>query len=459
MNATNVDPVSKSEEVYRKFFRVRTPRGLARLLGVKFDQLAYYADPYQSSQSYVSFQVPKKSGGVRIISAPEPELRLIQQKLNSILQHVFHSKRKPSVHGYVFERSIITNARCHSGRRYVFNVDLEDFFPSITFWRIRGLFIAKPYTLNPAVADLIARICCLHLTLPQGAPTSPIISNMICARMDSELQRLAKSYRCFYTRYADDLSFSTYTLNFPSALATLNVAGQASVGAELNHLIAQNGFQVNHAKVSLQTRSYRQVVTGLTVNRFPNLQRRYVSQIRAMLHAWKKYGLEAAQKEFSEKYDNKRRKESGYQRPFRFVVRGKIEFLGAVRGRNNTTYRRFLAQLKELDDTLVKHAGSVTYDQGDPLSLLEQKMDELLRILGRNHARYLDALTYHHRLRENIDKVRLYEDTELTRAARNELHAQLNRFSHETTSVYFDELLVDSDQRHSNEPNASKSSK
>jgi RNA-directed DNA polymerase len=151
-------------------------------------------------------------------------------------------------------------------------VDLKDFFPSITFRRVRGLFEAKPYQLDHSVATVLARICCHKNSLPQGAPTSPIISNMICARMDSQLRQLAVRHRCAYTRYADDLTFSTSTRNFPEALAEIvstETGNKLKIGVENNHKIKLNGFEINQQKTRLQTSDKRQVVTGLTVNRFP----------------------------------------------------------------------------------------------------------------------------------------------------------------------------------------------
>src|SRR5205814_3311637 len=119
---------------------------------------------------------------------------------------------------FIPARSILTNAKPHLRQKFVLNVDLKDFFPTINFGRVRGVLIAKPYCLLPHIATYIARICCRDNALPQGAPTSPIISNMICSRLDRQLLRLARQYRCVYTRYADDLTFSTSMPRFPGAL-------------------------------------------------------------------------------------------------------------------------------------------------------------------------------------------------------------------------------------------------
>jgi RNA-directed DNA polymerase len=229
--------------------------------------------------------------------------------------------------------------------------------------------MAWPYNLNDSVATVLAQICCYNNELPQGAPTSPIISNMICAKMDSQLLGLAKKHQCFYTRYADDITFSTYTSTFPIALARKSSAGQVEIGRKLNQIIVDNGFQINNSKVRLQTREYRQEVTGLTVNKIPNVRRKYTRQIRAMLHAWEKYGLEAAENEFRYEHDKKHRGPYKNEVSFKQVVKGKIEFLGMVRGRDNPFYLRFCKQLKRLAPELV----NLIFEEESPEKLEEIK--------------------------------------------------------------------------------------
>jgi RNA-directed DNA polymerase len=337
------------EELRQRFFGLETFEDLAHLLEVKKSQLYYYAFIASPEKHYKVFEVPKKTGGTRTIAAPVSPLKIIQTKLNQILQQVYVPKA--SVHGFVFGRNILTNANRHlengNRKRYIFNVDLQDFFPSITHFRIVGLLTSEPYELPERVANVIARLCCLGRRLPQGAPTSPVLSNMICAKMDTQLRRLAQVSKCVFTRYADDITFSTSLPTFPSSIATKeDKTGQLIVGEALESIITTNGFKINPRKVRLQTKFDRQEVTGLTVNRFPNVQRTYVRQIRAMLHAWEKYGLEKAQNEFAEKYCKKK----GQPAPsFSQVVQGKIEFLRMIRGEDNLIYLQFRDKLSKLD--------------------------------------------------------------------------------------------------------------
>jgi len=211
--------------------------------------------------------------------------------------------------------------------------------------------MAVPYKLPPEVATVIAQICCHENELPQGAPTSPIISNMICAKMDSQLQRLAKELDCFYTRYADDMTFSTRRSFFPRELSSREYDGDkkiAIVGPRLKKVISENGFEINQEKVRLHTKSDRQEVTGLVVNEFTNVRRTYVRQIRSMLFSWRVDGLEAAQKKFYEKHDLGNRFPLKEPPSLPVVVRGKLEFLRSVRGDANPTYRQLCAKFNNL---------------------------------------------------------------------------------------------------------------
>ncbi|MCK7576377.1 MAG: reverse transcriptase family protein [Chromatiales bacterium] len=216
------------------------------------------------------------------------------------------------------------------------------------FGRVRNLFKSSPFNFNNSVATILAQICCFKNALPQGAPTSPILSNMIAWKMDSQLQQLAKITNGTYTRYADDISFS-YTYNkrrLPEEVVMLR-DGEASPGNALAHIIEENGFIINYGKVRLCGPLSRMEVTGLTVNEFPNIKRQYIRQISSMLHAWRKHGYEAAEKEFNEKYDQRHRA-SNKPKSLLHVAKGKLAFLRSVRSGRDSLFNKLAMQFNDL---------------------------------------------------------------------------------------------------------------
>lgn len=340
--------LSKSpQELRDEFFKLQSRDDIAKLLEITTKQLNFHLYVLPPTKKYKVFIVPKKSGEPRQISAPASPIKVIQRKLIQVLESVYQPKI--ATYGFVKGRDIIKNARLHKKRRYVLNIDLENFFPSIHFGRVRGMFMKKPYNLNDEVSTILAQICCHNSVLPQGAPTSPIISNMICARLDAKLKQLAKEHYCTYSRYADDITFSTNRSKFPSALAYLSDIGQIEVGGELSSLIEENGFKVNSKKVRLQVEQQRQGVTGLIVNKYPNVPRKYVKQVRAILHAWDKYKIDSTARNYFENHaKHKYSNPLVYRPPLQKIVLGKIQFIGMVKGKNSRVYLRLLREFSRL---------------------------------------------------------------------------------------------------------------
>ena len=298
---------------------------------------------------YRSFYINKKSGDRRRIDTPVYPLKHIQKTLSLILEAVYEP-RFP-VQGYRKGKSVFSNAEAHCKNgtvKYVINVDLRNFFPSIHFVRIRGMFCATPYNMPDNIAIALANLCCLNGKLPQGAPTSPIISNMVCKQLDSHLVKFAKKNNLFYTRYVDDMTFSTREKSVPMALAKI-IGTKAVIGHELKHIIESDGFAVNESKVRILHRGMRQEVTGLTINTGkPNVSQKFVKEVRAILHDWEKRGYTQAQQAFHKKYyTNGKYKEN---RPeLRDVLRGKINYIGMVKGREDKIYQKYMKKLSERD--------------------------------------------------------------------------------------------------------------
>lgn len=349
--------LKSSDELKTLFLNLKEERDIARLLEVSYDRLKLHTSRSRETARYKKFLIAKKSGGTRTISAPCTAVKILQRKLSQVLYSVYESKAP--VHGFVPARSILTNAEMHIGKRFILNIDLKDFFHSIHFGRVQGIFTCPPYCLPQEVAKVLAQLCCYSGKLPQGAPTSPIVSNMICTRMDSELRKLAQSYKCTYTRYADDITFSTTLSKFPLELAFITNESnilKANIGDKLNSIVQVNGFEINANKTRLQHKSRHQEVTGLTVNKFPNVKRSFVREISAMLYEWDKcLALKTSVEDRHRKKYEKWINECGQDLPsfknipsFRQVLRGKIMFLGMIKGKGNKTYLTYLKWFYEL---------------------------------------------------------------------------------------------------------------
>jgi hypothetical protein len=267
---------------------------LAHWLGYKPKALSYILYKIPETQKYETFTIKKKGGGERLIKAPVPELKNLQKRLAKELSHCFEeiikskNHSKSLSHGFRKEHSIITNAKNHKNKRYVFNIDLKDFFPSINLGRVRGFFISNTdFALDPKVATVIAQIACHENSLPQGSPTSPVISNLIGHLLDIRMVNLAKKSGCTYTRYADDLTFSTKNKTFPESIAYLDDPENHTwlPSIRLNHKIKRLGFIINDKKTSMQYKSSRQVATGLVVNKKVNIKSEYYKHARSMCHS------------------------------------------------------------------------------------------------------------------------------------------------------------------------------
>lgn len=269
----------------------KTLDDLAALLGYKPKALSYILYRIPAAAKYTSFTIPKRSGGVRAIQAPDARLKLLQKRLAKVLYMYLAGIEKtgkplkPVAHGFMPSLSIVTNAANHKGRRFVFNLDLADFFSTINFGRVRGVFLKdKRFEFDPKIATLIAQIACENNALPQGSPCSPVISNIVGRLLDVRLVRLAKQHKSTYTRYADDLTFSTNQKAFPPELALPDAAGTGAwtVGAALATEITRTGFAINTGKTRMQFRGSRQMATGLLVNEKVNIRPEYYRTTRAM---------------------------------------------------------------------------------------------------------------------------------------------------------------------------------
>lgn len=287
-----------------------TPADVAAALGLAIPRLRWLAfhNDLAARIHYVRFTVRKKSGGTRELAAPRPALAAAQRWiLRNVLDLV---PPHDAAHGFVRARSTVTNAGPHAGKAVVVNADLKDFFPTVTFPRVRGVFRWLGY--SPAAATVLALLCTeaprREVTadgrtwlaavgpraLPQGAATSPALSNLVVRRMDARLAAIAAKLGLTYTRYADDLTFSGGAECLPKVGYLL---------ARLRHIAQDEGFAVNEAKTRVQRRNRAQSVTGLVVNERPGVPRDVVRRLRAILHRARREGLAAQNREGREHFE------------------------------------------------------------------------------------------------------------------------------------------------------------
>jgi RNA-directed DNA polymerase len=282
-----------------------------------------------------------------VIHAPIKPIKDIQRRLAQVLAGVYEPRAH--VHGFVSGRSPLTNAQQHERQRWVMKLDLLDFFPSINFGRVRGVFMAYPFEYSAEVATILAQVCCHEDQLPHGAPTSPILSNFICRGMDKELSLIAKLARCRFTRYADDLCFSTSQGEFPPMVASRGIQGELRVSDQIQGVIGRHGFTINHEKTRFLRRSRRQRVTGLVVNRKANVPFDYVDSLRNVLFIWRQYGATDAESAFRRHETPRNRPPAKGDTEFKALIRGRVQYVGSVRGWSDPTYRRLGFALEALD--------------------------------------------------------------------------------------------------------------
>jgi RNA-directed DNA polymerase len=405
-------------------------------------QLTLFASPERSNKFYKRFTIKKKSGADRQINAPVAQLKTIQKSLSIALQCVF--KPSAAAFGFVWDKSIVDNAKKHVDSRYVYNVDLKDFFESIDQARVWKCLKLRPFNLvaleaiqllrskenrniievlfkngsaakvsinkgfdengdavflddknnlapgwcikkirgenwivqplaaesvtsisyevvrryanREMLANLIAAICCTQLTverldendswqkvkrsvLPQGAPTSPVITNIVCQRLDQLLTGVANRFGLRYTRYADDITFSSQHNVYQR---------DGEFQRELHRIIKEQGFHIKDSKTRLQKDGYRKEVTGLLVNEKVNVQARYTKQLRMWLYYWEQYGYDKAHYLFTGQYKNDKGHVKNGEPSFIEVLRGKLEYLKMVKGENNPTYLSLDMRFKQL---------------------------------------------------------------------------------------------------------------
>lgn len=335
---------------------------------IQLKALTYYANPALSKSRYNTFTIKKKSGADRTIHAPAKGLKSILRALNFVLQCV-HEPHAAAT-GFILEKSIVYNAKKHVGNHYVLNIDLKDFFHSFDRKWVKYGFSYEPFNLRGSaekeeLAFMLACLCTHPLeidnvtktVLPQGSPTSPTITNILCKKLDHRLNGLANRFGATFTRYADDITFSSphHIYNIEEN-PVLNEKGcYDNFRAELERLIQNEKLTINPKKTRLQKAGYRQEATGVVINEKLNVRRRYVKEIRMWLYYWEKYGYEKAHQLFKRDYFADKGHVKNMHAHLENVLDGKLEFLKMVKGPEDETYRglkrRFMKLIGSKDKT------------------------------------------------------------------------------------------------------------
>ncbi|HEY9693427.1 MAG TPA: reverse transcriptase family protein [Oculatellaceae cyanobacterium] len=276
-----------------------TAEEIAAAMEISIAKLHFLTFNYKNStvSHYIRFKKAKKIAGERIISAPLPDLKRAQYWiLNNILQKI---EIHDAAHGFCGDRSIVTNATPHVGAEVIINIDLQDFFSTISYSRVKGLFQSFGY--SQAVATIFGLLCTDPIVeerelggktsfvelkqgrLPQGSPTSPAITNIICRSLDGRLSAIAEKYGFAYTRYVDDLTFSA---------RGENVRNISNIIQQTQSIITHEGFAINQEKTRILRNSQQQQVTGIVVNEKINISRKTLKSFRATLYQIENEGLE-----------------------------------------------------------------------------------------------------------------------------------------------------------------------
>ena len=310
-------------------------------------QLRHFSIPHIVPKRYKTFQIRKKSGGFREINSPCYQLKVILYILNKVFKAVYTPSS--AAMGFTDGRSVVTNAMKHVGHHYVFNIDLENFFPSIPQARVWKRLQLPPFNFPQEIANVVAGLCChpnaegTMNVLPQGAATSPLLTNAICDNLDRQMIKIAREYGVHYSRYADDMTFSCMRNVFTETRGFCQ---------DIQRIIEEQGFKMNEKKTRLQRSNERQEVTGLIVNETVNVTRKYVKDLRCILHVWEKEGYGKAYAYFYPLY----KRDKGYIKKgepvMENVIEGKLNYLKMVKGADNSTYIKLLERYNKLQ-TLV----------------------------------------------------------------------------------------------------------
>ena len=257
----------------RQIAPITDPRDISLFLGIDYQVIYMLSnDETKLEYRYRKFELRKRNGSKRTVYAPRTYLKVIQWWiLDNILNRIDIDE---NVFGFVPKRNIVQNAKFHYGARHILNIDIKDFFPSITISQVNEVFFGLGY--NEEVSSMLSQICCLDGRVPQGAPTSPALGNLVLRNLDKDLTHLSKLVGMKYSRYADDLTFST------------NSWIDAGILKKISALVKHSGFEINSSKTRFAGPQDCLEVTGVVINDKIQPRRRWRKLVRAKLNRYGK---------------------------------------------------------------------------------------------------------------------------------------------------------------------------
>lgn len=328
------DYLTKSERFALFFLSIESSGDLCaffKIHHIELENLVNYP-------KYNSYLIAKKKKGVREINAPVGQLKQVQKKINQHLQGVYSTIRPHCSNGFILKPSknemqpnIIENAKPHVGKNYVLNMDIKDFFSSISSKQIFSIFRNAPFDFNTEIAKALTFLTTFNNCLPQGAPSSPILSNFACLKLDQQLSDFAIKNNMSYTRYADDLTFSS------------NNQFTSEHIISIEKFLKHEGFESNKKKFRIRSSNKKQIVTGLIVNDKVNVDRKMMRLVRAILYDLEKNGIKnAAAKHY------KISAPPTFEQETKFIqkISGLISFIQQIRGKDDKKSQQFKRQLE-----------------------------------------------------------------------------------------------------------------
>lgn len=347
-----MDKKTHALQVHQKqvFCSIRSIQSLVELLKIDKRKLQLLCQ----NPPYKNFKIPKKGGGERKIEDPQRDLKQVHIRLNKYLQSVYYLEKSRAAYGFIVgvrndddRRNVVSNARQHIKKDYLLNIDLKDFFHSVTREKVLTIFANKPFSFRGELADILADLTTYNGRLAMGAPTSPVLSNLACREMDQELIAFSSSMLWAFTRYADDMSFSSNQL--------INAEKINSVRA----IVRKHGFIINEKKLKIYGPKDQKIVTGLLVTDKVTLAPDFLPELKSDIEKLKQVVYaQNEQGQFSTKWVDK----------LKLQIRGRLNFAGFVLRRNNQEYIELKDRFFEATNPPNTEFGSVSW-RGFPYNL------------------------------------------------------------------------------------------